>query len=193
MVTTAVPGCRPHEVRPARGNTTCGWLPGGFYAGSPIRCTHWVSPAAGEGIRRDESRKAVDPMTRSLKSVRNPWKATEVRRHPWNAFSRATSHLVIWCTGVRCSPTRRAVQRRCGGGTAWGRIDARHGRISMFFHPLSWALRVLPFRPLTPVSISVATARGSAAREPDSLHRREDVLAGHCETRDSQANPLLAC
>lgn len=49
MVTTAVPGGRPHEVRPARGNTTCGWLPGGFYAGSPISCTQWISPDAGEG------------------------------------------------------------------------------------------------------------------------------------------------
>ena len=155
MLRTAVPGCRPHEVRSARGNTTCGWLPRGFYAGSPIRCTHGVSPAAGEGMRRDESRKAVDPMTRSLKSVRNPWKATEVRRHPWNAFSRATSHLVICCTGVRCSPTRRGVQRRCGGGTAWGWIDARQGRISMSFHLLSGALRVLPILRLTAQYVSI--------------------------------------
>ena len=59
MVTTAAPGRPPHEVRPARGNTTCGWLPGGFYAGSPIRCTHWISRAAGEGIRRDESSWAL--------------------------------------------------------------------------------------------------------------------------------------
>jgi hypothetical protein len=63
MVTTAVFGWRPHEVRPTRGNTTCGWLPRGFYAGSPIRFTDWVSLAAGKGIRRDESRKPVNPMT----------------------------------------------------------------------------------------------------------------------------------
>jgi hypothetical protein len=49
MVTTAVPGCRPSEVRPARGNATCGWVPSGFYAGSPIRFADWVSLAAGKG------------------------------------------------------------------------------------------------------------------------------------------------
>lgn len=37
MVTTAVPDCRPHEVRPARGNASCGWLPSGFYSGSLIQ------------------------------------------------------------------------------------------------------------------------------------------------------------
>ena len=68
MLTTAVLGCRPHEMRPARGNATFGWLPSSFYAGSPIRCTHWASPAAGEGMRCDESRKGENPMTRPLKS-----------------------------------------------------------------------------------------------------------------------------
>src|SRR6185437_12148955 len=57
MVTTAIPGCRPHEVRPARGNTTCGWLPSGFYADSPIRFTDWISVAAGKAILRDDSTK----------------------------------------------------------------------------------------------------------------------------------------
>ena len=59
MVTTAVLRCRPHEMGPARGNTTCGWLPRGFCADSPIRCTHCVSPAAGEGIRLDDSSWAL--------------------------------------------------------------------------------------------------------------------------------------
>src|SRR6185437_849311 len=77
-----------------------------------------------------------------------------------------------------------AEQPSCPAPIRWG--NGWHDRISMFFHLLSWALRVLPFPPLTPLAISFASARGSAARGPDLLNRREDVLAGHCETRNSQ-------
>ena len=53
--------------------------------------------------------------------------------------------------------TMRADQASCPAPTRWGerlggRIDARQGRISMSFHLLSGALRVLPILRLMPVS-----------------------------------------
>jgi hypothetical protein len=58
MVTTAVSSRRAHEVlRPARGNTTCGWLPGGFYAEVDLKSdAHVVHARVPEDSRAFEFR-----------------------------------------------------------------------------------------------------------------------------------------